>query len=268
MRAKLVGMADDVRSTEQAGTSGVELSVVVPTYREAENLGHLIPRVCEVLRGRDISHEIIVVDDNSRDGTDEVMARLQSEGHAARVITRVGERGLSSAVMRGFDEARGVYLLCMDADLSHPPAALPALLDALKSPGVDFVIGSRYVPGGGTDADWGLFRWLNSKGATLLARPFTAARDPLAGFFALRRETYASAEKLSPIGYKIGLELIVKCRCQRIREVPIQFADRQYGETKLNLREQLRYVQHLLRLAVFKLGAWWRRARRGEHNDR
>jgi dolichol-phosphate mannosyltransferase len=250
----LVCIMNEETRVEQAAAPTVTLSVVVPTYGEAENLGHLIPQISKVLGEHAIDHEIIVVDDDSGDGTEGVMTELRAAGHAARLISRVGERGLSSAVMRGFDEARGVYVLCMDADLSHPPAALPELLAALKSPGVDFVIGSRYVAGGGTDADWGLLRWLNSKGATLLARPFTTAKDPLAGFFALRRETYASAQKLNPIGYKIGLELIVKCNCRNIREVPIQFVDRRYGETKLNLREQLRYLQHLLRLACYKMG--------------
>src|SRR6185369_9760502 len=111
-----------------------------------------------------------------------------------------------------------------------------------------FVIGSRYVAGAATDEDWGLFRKLNSRGATWLARPLTKAMDPMAGFFALRRTTFESAAPLDPIGYKIGLELIVKCQCRNIREVPITFADRVHGESKLNLKEQLNYLRHLSRL--------------------
>ncbi len=235
--------------------SGPELavSIVVPTYHEAENLRLLIPQIAAALVPTALTHEILVVDDNSRDGTAELLAQQAREGYPVRLITRTAERGLSSAVIRGFREARGAYLVCMDADLSHPPTALPARLAAAKGPDVDFVIGSRYVSGGGTDESWSLFRRLNSWVATLLARPFTRVRDPMAGYFALPRQVFARAAELNPIGYKIGLELIVKCGCRTIREVPIHFADRKLGQSKLSLKEQWRYLQHLNRLAGFKL---------------
>jgi dolichol-phosphate mannosyltransferase len=148
----------------------------------------------------------------------------------------------------------------MDADLSHPPGKIPELVAALHEPDVDFVIGSRYVPGASTDETWGWFRWLNSKVATLLARPFTTSSDPMAGFFALRRTTFDAAAPLDPIGYKIGLELIVKCGCEHVREVPIHFADRKLGESKLTFREQINYLRHLRRLANHKFGGWSRLA--------
>jgi dolichol-phosphate mannosyltransferase len=119
---------------------------------------------------------------------------------------------------------------------------------------VDFVIGSRYVAGGGTDAQWGVLRWINSKIATFLARPFTSVKDPMAGFFCLRRDVYEKAAQLNPVGYKIGLELLVKCGCSVIREIPIYFAERQFGESKLNLSEQIKYLRHLKRLLDFKYG--------------
>lgn len=228
------------------------VSIVVPTFREVDNLAALTTRITAAMTAADLPHEIIVVDDNSRDGTEELCAGLCADGLPLRLIVRRDERGLSSAVLRGFAEARGDVLVCMDADLSHPPEAVPQLVHALAA-GADFVIGSRYVRGGTTDQSWGLFRWLNSKVATVLARPFTTARDPMAGFFALRQATFAAASRLDPIGYKIGLELIVKCRCRRVAEIPIHFADRRAGESKLNLREQLNYVRHLARLARFKL---------------
>ena len=213
-----------VSSAAQGGA--VTLSVVVPTYREAENLALLIPKISAVLRAAAVAHEIIIVDDNSQDGTPEAVDGLRKDGHAVRLITRLEERGLSSAVVRGFQEARGEYLLCMDADLSHPPEALPQMLETVRTPGTDFVIGSRYVSGGTTEEGWGLFRWLNSRVATLLARPFTSAKDPMAGYFALPRAVFARARELSPIGYKIGLELMVKCGCKQVREIPIHFSDR------------------------------------------
>src|SRR5262249_45220493 len=106
------------------------------------------------------------------------------------------------------------------------------------------------------DLQWGVFRWLNSKVATIMARPFTRARDPMSGFFALRVASLQQAAHLNPVGYKIGLELIVKCRFTRIQEVPIHFADRSAGESKLSFKEQLKYIQHLRRLFIFKYGTW------------
>jgi dolichol-phosphate mannosyltransferase len=229
------------------------ISVVVPTYQEAENIADLIGRIEAVRAEHRLELDLLVLDDPSDDGTDKIIAELDKPW--VRLITRTGERGLSYAVADGLAAAAGDRLLVMDADLSHPPEAIPAMMAALDDPKVDFVIGSRYVPGASTDEDWGLMRWVNSKIATWLARPFTRAKDPMAGFFALRRETYASAEALNPIGYKIGLELLVKCGCRNVAEVPIHFADRAKGQSKLNLSEQLRYLRHLKRLADYKYGA-------------
>lgn len=229
------------------------VSIVVPTFREAENLPHLIEQVEQVMHAHALQLEMIIVDDNSDDGTEELIASLDKPW--VRLIVRKDERGLSSAVIEGMRRAQHDVLICMDADLSHPPAAIPQLVDRLTN-GADFVIGSRYVRGGSTDAEWGLLRWLNSKVATLMARPFTRAADPMAGFFGLRRQTFAEARELNPIGYKIGLELIVKCGCRRIGEVPIHFADRQFGQSKLNFKEQLRYIQHIRRLFVYRYPNW------------
>lgn len=242
-------------STQDPTTAprGQAVSIIVPTYREAENLRPLIDRVRQVMPALGRPWEMVIVDDDSRDGSDQVIAELVAEGLPVRLITRVGERGLSSAVIEGFHRTTGDVLICMDADLSHPPEAVPALLECLAN-GADFAIGSRYVPGAGTDESWGPFRWLNSKVATILARPFTKARDPMAGFFALPRTVFQRAEALNPVGYKIALELIVKCRCTDIREVPIHFANRKFGQSKLNLKEQVNYIRHLKRLADHKYG--------------
>lgn len=228
------------------------LSVIIPAYCEAENLPVLVPRLCAVLEAHSISVEIIIVDDNSPDATRAVCAQLERQ-YPVILHQRLTERGLSSAVVHGMNRASGQFLLIMDADLSHPPEKIPEMMAAFDEPTVDFVIGSRYVPSGSTDETWGIFRWLNSRFATLLARPFTTACDPMAGFFAIRQTTYQNSEKLRPIGYKIGLELIVKCGCKNVKEVPIHFSDRLHGESKLNFREQLYYLQHLCRLAKYKL---------------
>jgi len=229
----------------------VETSVVVPTYREAENLRVLVPRVAAVLGAERASSEIIVVDDNSRDGTRTVCDRL-AQTYPVRLITRQGERGLASAVIHGFRAAKGDVLVAMDADLSHPPEAIPAMLAACRLPGVDFAIGSRYTKGGSVSNAWSTYRRLNSRVASLLACGLTSARDPLSGFFALRRAKFKAASDLSPVGYKIGLELIVRCDCRRIVEVPIHFEDRAAGESKLTITQQWQYLRHLARLYAAK----------------
>jgi len=227
-----------------------ELSIIVPTFREAANLPVLIERVFAALSAAGIVAEMIVVDDNSNDGTEQVVGDW-SQRVPVKLIVRREERGLSSAALRGFDEARGGLLLVMDADLSHPPERIADLIAPLRRNEADFVIGSRYVSGG-TTQDWGMDRWLNSFVATLLSRPLTSARDPMAGFFCLQRETLRRAAPLNPIGYKIGLELIVKCRCRRVAEVPIVFTDRLHGESKLTNKQRIEYLQHLVRLYRFK----------------
>ncbi len=224
------------------------VSVIVPTYREAENLPRLIPQAAAALSDRGWNWELIVIDDNSPDGTRDLLAQLSRQWPQVRYRIRDTDRGLSSAVLAGLAMAEYDYLLVMDADLSHPPDSIPALIEPLLQGQADFTIGSRYVAGGKTE-DWGRFRWINSAVATLLSRPFTkSVRDPMAGFFALPRRLYLAADKLNPIGYKIGLELIVKCHVKKVVEVPIVFRNRLHGESKLTLKEQFRYLEHLSRL--------------------
>lgn len=230
----------------------VGVSIIVPTYREAENLPRLVPQAAAALNGRGWNWEIIIVDDNSPDGTPDVLAQLTRQWPQLKFLIRIKDRGLSSAVLAGLALAQYDFLLVMDADLSHPPESIPSLIDPLLNNTAEFTIGSRYVAGGKTE-DWGRFRWINSAVATVLSRPFACgARDPMAGFFALPRRLYMAADNLNPIGYKIGLELMVKCRVSKIAEVPIVFRNRLHGESKLTLKEQFRYLEHLSRLYDYK----------------
>lgn len=229
----------------------VPISIVVPTYQEVENIPRLIERIRALKEMHDISLELLFMDDNSRDGSVEAVTVAGLDW--VRIVERDGERGLSAAVIDGFRLARHPVLVCMDCDLSHPPEKIPQLILALSS-GQQFVIGSRYVPGGSTDDDWGFLRWLNSRIATLLARPLTSARDPMSGFFALRRADFEKAQDLNPVGYKIGLELIAKCGFKNVAEVPIHFSDRTLGESKLTFKEQLKYLQHIRRLYIHEFG--------------
>ena len=226
------------------------VSIVVPTYYEAENIPLLVERIETLRERRGIDLELLIMDDDSRDGTPEVVASLGKEWVKLRV--RKKDKGLSQAVIDGLALARNEVVVVMDADLSHPPEKIPEMLDVLAG-GADFVIGSRYVKGGTQDDAWGLFRWINSKVATLLSRPFTRVKDPMSGFFAFRRSALDHTYPLNPVGYKIGLELLVKGGFRRIREIPIHFSQRKYGESKLSLKEQLLYLRHLWRLSLFKL---------------
>ena len=228
------------------------VSIIVPTYREVENVSVLIDRVKSVASAHGWDIEMLIVDDRSDDGTASVVEAL-GEGDWLRVIIRDGERSLSWAVIEGLRRATHDTLVVMDADLSHPPEAIPRLVEALREPGVDFVFGSRFVRGGATDPGWTAARRLNSLVARLLARPLISLRDPTSGFFALSRARFLAADELAPIGYKIGLELLVKCGCRNIREVPIRFSVRLNGKTKLGLTQRLQYIEHLRRLWAYRV---------------
>lgn len=228
------------------------VSIILPTYREAENLTLLLPTIAETLAGARFPYEIVIVDDNSRDGVVELCEKL-SRSMPLRLLVRTKERGLATAVMAGVNAARGDYVVVMDADWSHPVEALPGLIEAARRPGVDLAIGSRYVMGGTTDDAWGLGRWLNSKFATWLARPLTNVSDPMSGFFAIRRDRWLAADPLDPVGYKIGLEIIVKAKCRVIAETPIHFHNRRFGSSKLDMRERVNYLRHLGKLYRYRL---------------
>jgi len=227
----------------------LSVDIVVPAYQEGENIKPLVERIAGVRESVSFDINMFIVDDNSQDGTEEAVRDLGLDW--VNLIVRTEDRGLSRAVLRGFDEGSGDIVLVMDADLSHPPEAIESMVNELSS-GADFVVGSRYIEGGSTDDNWGFYRWLNSQAATLLARPFVKIKDPMSGFFAMHRAQYGKAEELNPIGYKIGLELIVKCDCKKVVEVPIHFTDRVRGESKLTFKEQLKYVQHVRRLFLYK----------------
>ncbi|MCH8148544.1 MAG: polyprenol monophosphomannose synthase [Planctomycetes bacterium] len=226
-------------------------SIIVPAFREAANLAQLTERVFSALGQAGIEAELIIVDDDSQDGTVEIVDGLKGRW-PVRLIVRTHERGLSSAVLAGLEEAKSDRFVVMDADLQHPPESVPDLLRELDRDGCDFVIGTRYAATGAIDEDWPLFRRVVSRVATLMARPLVPLSDPMSGFFALRRETLRQAAPLDPIGYKIALELYVKGRCRRPAEVPIRFAARAAGTTKLTFGEQVRYLRHLWRLYRFR----------------
>ncbi|ALM75729.1 glycosyltransferase [Thermococcus barophilus] len=222
------------------------ISIIVPTYNERENLEELVSRISKALE--DYEFEIIIVDDDSPDKTWEKAQEL-SQKYPVRVIRRVNEKGLSSAVIRGFKEAKGDVFVVMDADLQHPPEVIPRLVEAIER-GADIAIGSRYVKGGKVE-NWYWWRKLISKGAIMIGRvalpKIRNIKDPVSGFFALRRGIVENVE-LNPVGFKILLEILIKGKYGRVVEVPYAFGLRKSGESKLSQRQIFNYLRHLYRL--------------------
>lgn len=210
------------------------LSVIVPTYNERENIPDLVDRTLKVFDHLGEPGELLFVDDNSPDGTAELIRTLaaeRGEAERVRVMMRTADRGLAKAVVAGLDAVRGDVAAVMDADLSHPPEVLAALLGAIRA-GADVAVASRYVPGGGTEG-WPLRRRFISRVACWLARGITRVKDATSGYFALRREALAGVG-IKPRGYKIGLEVLAQLRGARVAEVPFVFRDRRYGSSKLS----------------------------------
>jgi dolichol-phosphate mannosyltransferase len=238
-----------VSSEKSEGLRG--LSVVVPTYNEAENVRELMERVKSSLKGVDF--EVIVVDDSSPDGTAEIAEELGKIYGNVKVVKRPRKMGLASALLEGMKAARYDVVAVMDADLQHPPELLPKLLEKIEE-GYDVVIASRYAKGGGVEG-WTSLRRLMSKGATLLAHailPRTrGVKDPVSGFFMFKRGVVEGLN-LNPIGYKLLLEVLVRGRHDKVAEVPYVFRPRKRGESKLSTKEMLDYVKHLLYLAELR----------------
>ncbi|HEV2450015.1 MAG TPA: polyprenol monophosphomannose synthase [Thermoplasmata archaeon] len=234
----------------------MELTVLLPTYNERGSLELLHVRLEQAASAW--SSEILVVDDESPDGTGAWVRARAAEGRW-RLLERHGRRGLASAVIEGFAEARGEIVVVMDADGSHPPERLAGLVEPIRSGQAEMTLGSRHVAGG-SDAGLRGVRRLISWGATTLARPLAHVRDPMSGFFAVDRRILGRAA-LAPIGYKIALEVLVKCGPKPVLEVPFSFAPRLAGESKLGGGEMVRYLRHLGRLYRWRLSRAGRASR-------
>ena len=222
-------------------------SIVIPTYNEAAGIERLLRALDATFKANALDGEVIVVDDNSPDGTGAVVDRLSGE-LPVRCLHRAGKLGLSSAVIEGWKFARkeSVALGAMDADFSHDIAALPAMVQALESGAYGLAVGSRYVPGGGI-TNWPMRRIVTSRVACALARPLTRVKDVTSGYFLVRRDALEGVT-LDPIGFKIGLEVIAKAHYGKAIEVPYVFTDRVEGVSKLNEREIFNYIKQLSRL--------------------
>jgi len=219
-----------------------DLTLVVPTYNERDRLAELVRALFDASGAAGLDLELVIVDDNSPDGTGALADEL-ARTHHMQVVHRSGKLGLGTAVVAGFAVASSDILGVMDADFSHPPALVPKMLAAFRSTGADVLVASRYVPGGSTP-DWPLKRRLLSRLGCLLARGLSPIRDAASGFFLIRRDI-ARGVAIKAGGFKICLELIVRGKPAQLVELPYRFDDRELGESKMSMREASGYLFQL-----------------------
>ncbi len=224
------------------------VSIVIPTYNEAKNLPLLLEEIFMYLKQASIEAEVVIVDDNSPDGTGDIAEELKRT-YPLQVIHRTGKLGLGSAVRAGFKVARNPIIGVMDADLSHDPAILKELIHSLNDN--DIVIGSRFNEGS-TVENWTIIRQIISKSGVWIACKLTKVKDPLSGYFFLKKENLEKLE-LQTTGYKILLEILVKMIDVKAKEVPYTFRMRKYSTSKLNFKEFIYFGKQLIEYSWYKL---------------
>jgi dolichol-phosphate mannosyltransferase len=224
-----------------------ELTVVVPTFKERDNVPLLVEKLARALGG--IEWEVVFVDDNSPDGTAAAARAIGERDARVRCVRRIGRRGLSGACIEGMLSSQATYVGVMDADLQHDETLLTAMLEKLRG-GVDLAVASRYVAGGSAAGLAGARRERASKLSTALARNLlgVALTDPMSGFFMIRRDRFEElAPHLSSQGFKILLDIVATARGSlRIAELPFVFGERQHGESKLDTRVALDFAALIL----------------------
>lgn len=224
-----------------------KLSIVIPTYNEADNVGNLVNQVDYALRG--IDYEVIFVDD-STDHTPEMIRRTQVENPRVRMEHRTEEKGLATAVLKGFSLAEGDYIAVMDADLQHPPQILRPMYFALES-GADFCVPSRFIPGG-SDGGLGPYRKLVSGVARYIGKILLPClrhiTDPTSGLFMFKKEVISGDCDLQPIGWKILIEVLALGSYHRVIEIPYKFQARPTGESKLSSKVTVEYIKQVFGL--------------------
>ena len=242
----------DISQKEIIIPSIKSLSVIIPTYNESQNILLTLDSVTRNLPSG-IDAEIIVVDDNSPDGTGKIVEEharlyLKKKEHFIKVIHRHVKGGLSSAVLEGIQSAKAEVIVVMDGDFSHPPQTIQKMLDELQHPKCDIIVASRYVKGGSVTG-WPFKRLLLRKGATKIAQHGLGIKikDPMSGFFAFKRHIIKNVN-FDAIGYKMLLEILVKTKGVIVKEIPYAFADRRSGLSKLNMLVTFDYLK-----AVWKL---------------
>jgi dolichol-phosphate mannosyltransferase len=232
-----------------------KLALVIPTLCEAENIGGLLNQIRSVLDPLETPYEILVVDDDSGDGTGDVVSAIAKQDPRVRLLVRKGERGLSGAILHGWRNTDAAILGVMDADLQHPPELLPKLLSAIQG-GRDLVIGSRYTPGGDL-GKWNPARKLLSAAAVWVTWPLQRSRlrakDPMSGFFLVRRSCLDQVP-FQQSGFKLLLEVLVRGHIRSVEEIPFAFGLRYRGASKANFKVAVDYARLLARLYAARFG--------------
>lgn len=246
-----------------SSTVNAEVSIVIPTYNESENIKGILHLIKEHLP-INTAVEAIVVDDNSPDGTGKIAedyfeSLKEKTRYTVSVINRKTREGLSSAILNGIQQAKGKIIIVMDSDFSHPPQLIPKLVDVLKQSKTDIVVASRYLNGGSIQG-WSLKRKMISKVATVIAKQGLGIKesDPMSGFFAFNKDIIKGIN-FDAIGYKFLLEMIVKARGVSIKEIPYTFLDRQKGKSKLGPKTILEFTH-----AVWNLYRYGKKEQRNE----
>lgn len=234
---------DSAEANNKMPVRSIELAVVVPTFKERENVSLLVQALQTVLHG--IEWEVIFVDDNSPDGTAEQVRTIASLDRRVRIIERVGRRGLSSACIEGMLSTPAPYIAVIDGDMQHDESVLPLMLDRIKADQLDIVVGSRKIPGGSMGefaAGRVALSNLGSRISALVCHCEIA--DAMSGFFLLDRKYFQEVVKqLTGRGFKILVDLLASSdRPVRIAEVPYRFRNRQLGESKLDVNVELEYL--------------------------
>jgi dolichol-phosphate mannosyltransferase len=238
----------------QRDAAAAKLALVIPTLCEAGNIVSLLDCIRTVLDPLAFPYEILVVDDDSRDGTAELVSAIAASDLRIRLLVRKGQRGLSGAVLHGWQRTDAELLAVMDADHQHPPQLLQKLLSAILQ-GHDLAIGSRYARGGEV-GEWNRGRKLLSTAAVWSTWPLQRLRfrtkDPMSGFFIVRRRCIEDLQ-LQQSGFKLLLEVLMRGRIQSVAEIPFEFGCRNQGASKANLSVAFDYLRLLVKLYVEKL---------------
>jgi len=216
--------------------------MIMPTYNERDRLAELVRTLFDATRLARVELELVIVDDNSPDGTGTIADDL-ARTYRIQVIHRSGKLGLGTAVVAGFGVATAEVVGVMDADFSHPPGLVPRMLEVFRATRADVVVAGRYIPGGSTP-NWPFKRRLLSRIGCWLARPLSPIRDAASGFFLIKR-SIARSVSIKAGGFKICLELIVRGWPAKLVEIPYRFDDRELGESKMSMREASGYLVQL-----------------------
>lgn len=234
----------------------IDLSIILPTYNESENIIEILKTIPNYLP-QNMMSEVVVVDDNSPDGTAQLAQKyannISNINYVVNVVIRKQKSGLSSAILNGINSSLGKIILVMDSDFSHPPENIIKMVDILNNSNSDLVIASRYMQGGKI-IDWSIRRKLMSKIATIMAKNSLKIKltDPMSGFFVFKKQIISNL-KFDAIGYKLLLEILVKTKNLVISEFPYTFTNRKLGSSKLTLVIIIDYVKTIWKLYLYKL---------------